>query len=255
MLIDTHAHILDPKFNTQEIIDNMANDGLSRIICVGYNYDNSVKNLELAKTDSRLFATLGIHPSYVDEYKKSQIDEFLKLAKHEKIVAIGEIGLDYHYDNYCIGTQQNVFIQQLELAHAANLPVVIHMRDADLDVQNILKQNKNKLTQGGVMHCYSGSLESAKIYMDLGFYISFSGCITFKNAKKYPDIIANLPLDRLLVETDCPYLAPDPHRGQLNYPSYVRYTAQKIADIKGISLEQVAEATTKNALKIFTKMK
>ena len=254
-LIDTHAHITDPKLDAQEIIYNMDADGLSHLVLASYSYQNSIDNLLLAKADKRLFCTLGIHPSYVNEFADSHLEVFLGHSSDEKVIAIGEVGLDYHYEGFDAKLQQYAFVAQLELAHVANLPIVIHMRDADQDVQKILRQNKSKLTHGGVMHCYSGSLESAHTYMDLGFYISFSGSITFKNAKKYPEIIANLPLDKILTETDCPYLAPQEFRGQLNYPKYVRCVAQKIAEIKGISFDQVATATTKNALSIFKKMK
>jgi len=255
MLIDTHTHITDPKLNATDIIKNMTADGLSNIICVGYNYKNSLDSLALSKTDSRLFSTVGLHPNYVDEFKKSYLDEFLKLSSDEKVVAIGEIGLDYHYEGYDKNLQQRVFVEQLEVASTAKLPVIIHMRDADEDTQKIIKQNKHKLQNGGVMHCYSGSLESARIYMDLGFYISFSGCITFKNAKKYPDIIKGLPLNKILVETDCPYLAPDPFRGQTNYPKYVRYVAEKIAEFKDLTFDEIVRATSDNAKRLFTKIK
>jgi len=252
MLIDTHAHITDPKLNAKEIIANMSKDNLSNIICVGYNYKNSLDALALSKTDDRLFCSVGLHPNYVDEFNQEHFDDFLNLAKTDKkVVAIGECGLDYHYEGYDKSKQQDIFIKQIELANTAKLPLIVHMRDADLDTQNILLANKNKLQNGGIMHCFSGSLESAKIYLSLGFYISFSGCITFKNAKKYPDIIKNLPLDKILIETDCPYLAPDPFRGQLNHPALIIHTAQKLATILDIPFEEIAKITTTNAKTLF----
>jgi len=254
MLIDTHAHLTDKRVEYKNVIANMQQDRLARIITVGYNYANSVEGLKIAESDGRIFCTLGIHPNDSKGFESSQIDAFLKLSTNPKVVAIGEIGLDYHYPDTDKKQQHKVLLAQLELAKAADLPVAIHMRDADEDMQKVLRDNQDKIPRGGVMHCYSGSLESAKIYIDLGLYVSFSGSITFNNAKKYPDIIKNLPLDKILIETDCPYLTPQAHRGQTNYPKYVAYQAKAIAEFRGVSVEEIEKATYDNAFRLFGKM-
>jgi len=255
MLIDTHAHIADSRFDANDIVKNMTTDKLQNIICVGFDYDCTKASFALAQKHKQVYCSLGIHPNYSSDYKDEYLQEFLLLSQNEKVVAIGELGLDYHYDNTDKKQQLFVLEKQLELASQAALPVIVHMRDCDDDMQKVLFANRSKLKNGGVMHCYSASLESAKKYLHLGFYISFSGSITFKNAKRAPEIIKSIPLNKILVETDCPYLAPEPHRGQQNYPKFVVHTAQKIADILDLPLEKVAEFTTKNALKLFSKMR
>ena len=254
MLIDTHAHLTDPRLNADGILADMEQDGLARIITVGYNKESSLGGFAIAQKDKRIFCTLGFHPSNTTEVLLGDYAAFLKLSGNEKVVGIGEIGLDYHYEDTDQQTQKRELLAQLELVHAADLPVVIHLREADEDMFRIVKDNLDKLPRRGVMHCFSGSLESALAYVKMGFYISFSGSITFKNAKKFPEIIKNLPLDRILIETDCPYLAPDPLRGQLNYPKYVKYQAAKIAEFRGITAEEVESITYRNAFNLFTKL-
>ncbi|MCL2061204.1 MAG: TatD family hydrolase [Firmicutes bacterium] len=254
MLIDTHAHLTDARLNHKQILADMQADGLSRIITVGYNKETSLNGYAIAQTDERVFCSLGFHPSNTGEAASADYDAFLKLAACKKVVAIGETGLDYHYDNTDKSMQAQHFIRQLELAQAADLPVIIHLRDAHEDLHRILAQHAHQLTRHGVMHCFSGSAETLKQYTDLGFYISFSGCITFSNAKKYPDIIKACPIERLLIETDCPYLSPEPFRGQTNYPKNVRYTAQKIADVLNLPLDEIAQITSRNAHSLFYKL-
>jgi len=233
----------------------MDKDNLSRMIVVGYDYKNSLQGLEIAKQNEKVYCSLGLHPSSAAIYNEKKSLEHLELSKHPKVIAIGEIGLDYHYPDFDKNQQAKACIGQLEIAHKANLPVIIHMRDCDLDMKNLLKANKHLLQKGGVMHCYSGSLESAYEYIDLGFYISFTGVITYKNAKKSLDIVKNIPLDKILIETDCPYLSPEPFRGQLNYPKNVVYVAKQIAEVLDISLDEVARITADNAYRLFDKLK
>ena len=234
----------------------MQSDNLHSIIVVGYDYKNSVQGLELAKSNENVFCTLGLHPSESRAFSQQKTDEHLKLSQNNKVVAIGEIGLDYHYPDTDKMGQAHSMVAQLELAKAAELPVVIHMRDACEDMRQLLKANKHCLRHGGVMHCYSGSLAAAKEYLDLGLYLSFAGPITYKNAVKYPDIIKGLPIDRILIETDCPYLTPEPFRGRaLNEPKNVFYVAKKIAEILNITQEEVEKITLENTFSLFFKLK
>jgi len=255
MLIDTHSHITDKKFDYRQIIADMDKDNLSRIITVGYDYKNSLEGLEIAKNNENVYCSLGLHPSSANFFDDKLSQQHLELSNHPKVVAIGEIGLDYHYPDFDKAIHVKACVAQLEIAHRANLPVIIHMRDCDADMKNLLKANKSKLTKGGVMHCYSGSLESAYEYMDLGFYISFTGVITYKNAKKASEIIENIPPDKILIETDCPYLSPEPYRGQLNFPKNVVFVAKHIAEVLDKSLKEVAQITTDNAYRLFDKLK
>ena len=255
MLIDTHAHLTDVRLNKDEVLASMSGDGLDRIITVGYDTESSLGGLTIAKADSRIFCTLGFHPSNTTEASQDGYARFLELSKHEKVVAIGEIGLDYHYEDTDKPTQIREFLNQLDLVSQAELPVVIHLRDAYEDMLRTVKENRHKLKKGGVMHCFSGSLETALEYIRLGFFISFSGSVTFKNAKNAPEVAREIPQNRILIETDCPYLAPEPFRGRQNYPKYVRYVCEKIAEIRGISVEETQELTTRNAYEAFGKLK
>ncbi len=257
MLIDTHAHLTDERYGDayESIISQMQADGLDKVVSVGYNYDSSIGSYNLAQKHDNVYCALGFHPSNTGEVTDGVYDEILKLSKNKKVVAIGEIGLDYHYDDTDKVVQKRELLAQLDLVKASNLPVAFHLRDAYEDMLNIVKDNLDKMPNRGVMHCFSGSLETAREYIKLGFYISFSGTITFKNAKSYPDIIKSVPRDKILIETDCPYLAPTPHRGETNYPKYVRYQAQRIADILGLDYQEVEDFTAKNALALFPKLK
>jgi len=255
MFIDTHAHLTDLRLDAKQILADMDKDKLSRIVTVGFDYSTSLGALKIAKSDSRVFSSVGIHPSDAKSFTEKAMDEFLALSKEEKVVAVGEIGLDYHYPDFDKDTQIKVFIRQLELAKAAQLPVIIHMRDADEDTLKILTQHKDKISNGGVMHCYSGSFESSKRYIDLGLHLSFTGALTFRNAKHAPEVVSKAPIDRLVIETDCPYLAPEPFRGKTNYPKYLVLVAEKMAEIRGISVEEIGRVTSNNAFKLFPKMK
>ena len=257
MLIDTHCHLTDPRYNGgQEIIDNMESDGLEKIITVAYDIPSSFACADIADKNANVYATAGVHPSDACRMEKGYdpIQDLRLALKREKVVALGEIGLDYHFgDDKDI--QKHWLCRQLEVLAETNLPVSFHVRDSYEDMLSIVKQNKTNIKNGGVMHCFSGSYETAKIYVDMGFYISFAGPITFKNNNKAEQIIKNLPLERILIETDSPYLTPVPYRGQLNRPAYVKYQAQKIADVVGKDYEEIVDITTNNAYTLFTKMK
>lgn len=255
MLIDTHAHLTDPRYEgAGEIISSMASDGLERIITVGFNEFSSSYAVKLAEENEKIFAAVGVHPSDAAEAGIGYLGAIKDLAQSEKCVAIGEIGLDYHYSDTNREVQIRALHEQLELVKETKLPAVFHVRDAYGDFYDVIKHNIHNLPCGAIMHCYSGSKETALQYVGLGFYISFSGSITFKNSKAH-EIIEALPLDKILIETDCPYLAPTPHRGELNYPKYVLYQAQKIAEVKNLSVDEVIEVTAANAYKAFPKLK
>jgi len=253
-MIDTHAHLTDTRLDAKEILASMERDGLSRLITVGYDRASSLGGFKIAQSDGRVFCTLGFHPSNTDEAGADEYARFLELSRDPKVVGVGEIGLDYHYPDTDKPTQLRELLNQLDLVKAADLPVVVHMRDADADMFNIIKDNLHKLPKRGVMHCFSGSLESALEYIKLGFYISFSGSVTFKNARVAPVVAQGIPLERILIETDCPYLAPEPFRGRLNYPKYVRYVCEKLAELRGMSAGEMEEITMRNAYALFGKL-
>lgn len=257
MLIDTHAHLTDPHFNGgKEIISNMSSDGLERIITVAYDLDSSYQCALIAENNESVYATVGVHPSDACRMPVGfdPIDQLRALCRHEKVVALGEIGLDYHYGDDK-DVQKYWLCRQLELLGETDLPVSFHVRDSYEDMLNIVKANRANIKNSGVMHCFSGSKETAKIYVDMGFYISFSGSITFKNNAKAVDIIKSVPLDRILIETDSPYLTPVPFRGQVNTPAYVKYQAQKIAEVLSRDYDEIVDITTANAYALFKKMK
>ncbi len=254
-MIDSHAHINDDRYDAGAVVGDMKKDGLSKIVVVGFDIPSSKRAVELSETYDDLYSAVGVHPSDCEGLTDGQIEELVTLCAHPKTVAFGEIGLDYFYDDVPRSVQREALVRQLYAVERTGLPAVFHLRDAYEDMENIIKEHRNLLKGGAVMHCFSGSKETALKYVDMGFYISFSGSITFKNAVKFPDIIRALPLDRILIETDCPYLTPVPFRGKLNYPAYVRFQAQKIAEILGKDFEEIAEITEQNTYNIFTKMK
>ncbi|MCI8458823.1 MAG: TatD family hydrolase [Clostridia bacterium] len=255
MLIDTHAHLTDPIFGgAQDIIDNMAADGLERIVAVGYNEFSSAYSVKIAEANDKIYAAVGVHPSDATSVGQGYLGTLAELAGSEKCVAVGEIGLDYHYDDTDKCAQRRVLHEQLEMVRTLRLPAIFHVREAYGDFYDIIRSHADCLPAGAVMHCFSGSKETALQYAAMGFYISFSGSCTFKNSKA-DEVIAALPLDRLLVETDCPYLAPTPYRGQTNYPKYVRCQAEKIAQVKNMPVEEIIEITKQNAYAAFPKMR
>ncbi|MGL5278131.1 MAG: TatD family hydrolase [Cetobacterium sp.] len=247
-LVDTHCHLDNEKFDEDrlEVIERIK-ENLEFCVNIGYDLASSKKSLELAKEYDFIYAVIGVHPIDIAEYSEEVEKELELLGKNPKVVAIGEIGLDYHWMTEPKEVQQERFKRQLELAERLNKPVVIHTRDAMEDTVNILKEYPN-IT--GVIHCYPGSLETAKQLVDR-FYLGIGGTLTFKNSKKAVEVVKDIPLDRIVIETDCPYLTPEPFRGKRNEPIYVEYVAKKIAEIKEISVEDVTKITTENAKKLY----
>lgn len=254
-MIDTHAHLTDSQLNAEAIISSMQTDGLEKIICVGYDMPSSEGSFELAKKYDSIYAAVGIHPSDVGSATEDDMKRLAELSRHPKVVAIGEIGLDYHYEDTDKENQKKWLIRQLKLVEQCGLPAIFHLRDAFGDMLDIIKEYRSCLVSGAVMHCFSGSLETAYNYLDMGFYISFSGSVTFKNAHKFSEIVPEIPSDRLLVETDCPYLAPTPLRGSVNEPKNVWLTAQKVAELRNCDIKEIEKITADNAYALFTKMK
>lgn len=254
-LFDTHAHYNDEKFDNDrdEIIKEIYNSGVTKFVTAGYSLESSKKAIEISKKYEYIYTIIGISPNDVPENKEDineQIKEIEELYKNnEKVVAIGEIGLDYYWNKENIDIQKELFIKQIQLANKLELPIVIHTREAVQDTIDILK--KNNVNKKGVFHCCPMNRELVKEALKLGFYISFAGPITFKNAKNANEIIEMVPLDKILIETDSPYLSPEPHRGKRNDSRNVKYMAEKIAEVKQIDVEEIAKITYENAEIIF----
>lgn len=247
-MIDTHTHLAHPKFNgdREEVIQRAFANGVEKIIEIGNDLRSSKDAVELAGNYDDIYATVGVHPHDVGELETKDLELLRALGQNNKIVAIGEIGLDYFKSATPKNLQIKWFKAQLDLAKELDLPVVIHCRDAHQDVKKILQEKEiNK----GIIHCFSGNLDDANFYINLGFCISFTGIITYTD--EYDEVIKNISLSNILVETDCPFLAPTPMRGRRNEPSFVRYVAQKIANIQNISIKEVEKETTANAKKLF----
>ena len=249
-MIDIHAHYDDNAFDSDrdELLTSLFNDkGVSKIINAGCNIETSLFAIKLAEKYDNIYATVGFHPSDVDKFDEASFEKMKELIKHEKVVAIGEIGLDYHWVSDNKDKQKAVFRKQLELAIENDMPVVIHERDAVADCLEIVLDYNVK----GVFHAFSGSKETAKILIDRGWYISFPGTVTFKNAKHPVENALFLPEDKILTETDSPYLTAHPFRGKRNDSSYMRYTLEKIAEIRGTSFEHIERITEENAKRLF----
>lgn len=252
MFIDVHAHIYDEYYdNIDEIIQNAKDYTVEKILNNAVDIKTSEEVIELSKKFPNVYACVGIHPENIDDLQEDYLEVLEKLAKENNVVAIGEIGLDYHYTKENKDKQKQVFLEQLKLADKLNLPVIIHSRDAVGDIIEILTENKNLIRNGGVIHCFGGSVESAKILHNLGFSFSFGGVCTFNNAQKVIMVIESLPLDSLMFETDCPYMTPVPHRGERNEPKYVVNIAEKVALIKGVDIQEIGKITTLNVERIF----
>ncbi len=252
MLFDTHVHLNDDQFNDdlEEVIERARLNGVGRVVVVGFDEKTIKRAIELIDAYDFMYAAIGWHPVDAIDLTDDYLEWIEELTAHPKVVAIGEIGLDYHWDKSPKDVQQVVFRRQIQLAKRLDLPIIIHNREATEDVVTILEEEGAKEV-GGIMHCFSGSPETAKRCLDMNFYISLGGPVTFKNAVKPKEVAKEVPLDRLLIETDCPYLAPHPFRGKRNEPSYVKLVAEQIADLKGISFDEVAKATTENANRLF----
>ncbi|HFL3828405.1 TPA: TatD family hydrolase [Clostridioides difficile] len=252
MLIDSHAHLDDERFDKDRdsLIKSLKEEGIDLVINPGSDLGSSIKSVSLSEQYDNIYAAVGIHPHEVKEMDSSTIEVLRSFTNRDKVVAIGEIGLDYYYDNSPRDIQKQKFKEQLNLAKEVNLPVIIHTRDAAKDTFDILKEAQDGSLEG-VLHCYSGSLEMALEYIEMGFYISFAGPVTFKNARVSKEVAKAVPIDRLLVETDSPYLTPEPYRGRRNEPVYVRYVAGIIAELRGIPFEEIAKKTSENTRRLF----
>jgi len=254
MLFDTHAHYDDIKFDNgrEKLIQDVKNCGyIKYVLNVSAVLSSIKKTLSLTQHFDFIYGAVGIHPEGIHEIASNNISEIADIAlSSKKIVAIGEIGLDYHYHNHNKDAQKKWFIQQIDMAKQIHLPIIVHDRDAHQDTLDIIK-NENASTVGGVFHCYSGSKDMLREVLNSNFLISIGGVVTFKNAKTVVDVVKYVPEDCLLLETDCPYLAPEPHRGKRNDSRYLNLIAQRIADIKGVNMEEIASITTSNAQKLF----
>ena len=252
MLIDSHCHIDDARFDADRdaILTRARAEGVEHFVTVGCDLETSRAAVVLAQRHPFISATVGVHPHEVKLIQEGWYDELRTLARSDCCVAYGEIGLDYHYDHSPRETQRLRFREQVQLARELRLPIVIHTREAQEDTIAILKEEKAH-ELGGVFHCFSGDAWLAKDALDLGFYLSFSGVITFQNASMLRDIVKTVPMDRILVETDAPYLTPVPNRGKRNEPAFVRHVAEKIAELHGLSGQEVEAATTQNTKRLF----
>ena len=250
---DSHSHYNDEKFDVdrKEILKDLIENHINGAICAGYNIKSSKKAIELSTENKCMYATCGISPNDIDEAVEKSVKEIEEIAQNNRVVAIGEIGLDYYWNKENKEKQKEFFIRQIEIANKLNLPIVIHTREAVMDTLEILKQNK--CNKKGVFHCCPLNIELVKQALKLGYYISFSGNITFKNAKS-DEIIKAVPLDKILIETDCPYLSPEPNRGKRNTSANLIYIAKKIAEVKEITVEDVSKITYENCKILFNIM-
>lgn len=251
MIFDTHAHYDDEQFDEDrgELLGGMADAGVGTIVEIGASMESSRNAVCLAEQYPFIYAAVGVHPDNVGELNEETFEKLKTMCGHEKVVAVGEIGLDYHWDTEPREVQKHWFIRQLQLAREMGLPVNIHSRDAAEDTMTIMKKYGRGL--GGIIHCFSYSLEMAQEYVKMGFSIGVGGVVTFKNGRKLKEIVANLPLKKIVLETDCPYMAPEPNRGKRNDSRNIHYVAEKIAELKNVTKEKVIEQTENNAKLIY----
>lgn len=256
MIIDTHAHYDDKAFDEDrtKVLESMAGEGIGRIVNIGSSLNACKRTIQLMEQYDFVYGALGIHPTDSGELTESDIEWIKSQCALEKCVAVGEIGLDYYWDEPDRAIQKKWFVRQLELAKEVKLPVVIHSRDAAQDTVEIMKAEKAQEI-GGVVHCYSYSRELAKTFLDMGFYFGIGGVVTFNNGRKLKEVVEYLPMDRIVLETDSPYLAPVPFRGKRNDSRKLTYVVEQIAQIKGISLDEVQQTTTQNAYNLYPKLK
>ena len=252
MLFDTHVHLNDKKYmdDLVEVIDRAKNEGVKYMLVVGYDQVSNQRAIELAEKYEFIYAAVGWHPVDAIYLTDELFDQLKEQLNHSKVVAVGECGLDYHCDTSPVDIQKEVFVKQIQLAKEINKPLIIHTRDSIQDTYDILKENSVDVI-GGVMHCYSGSIEMARSFINLNFKISLGGPVTFTNGRRAQEVATHIPLEDLLIETDAPYLTPHPYRGTRNEPAYVSMVAKKIAELKNISDEKVAKQTTFNACQLF----
>lgn len=252
MIFESHGHYDDKQFasDREAVIKKMIEAGVGCIINVGSSMNSSRKSLELAKSYEIIYTSVGVHPHDVLDMKEEDLEILLAMTAFNKVVAIGEIGLDYYYDKGMKEIQKLWFRQQIKLAISLDLPMIIHSREASEDTFQILLSSKGEKV-GGVIHCFSGSVEMAKRYVDLGYYIGIGGVVTFKNAEKLKAVVKEVPIERILIETDAPYLTPTPYRGKRNDSSYLTYIIKEISSIKGIPEEEVETITWDNGKRLF----
>lgn len=276
MFIDIHAHLNKAELleNAEEIIARAKAVGVEKIVCVGYDYDTSSAAVDLSKKYKEIYAAVGIHPHHCFEFDDKMEKLILSAKDNKKIVAIGEIGLDYYNLDYqtqqakaknlklkeittddMVKKQKQIFLKQLALANQTGLPIMIHMRDSASDTLKIMEGNKLLLSNSGLLHCYSGSVETANRFFDLGFYISVGGAITFKNSRNMPAVLREIGLKKITLETDCPFLAPEPYRGKRNEPANIPLIAKKISEILELKIEEVEKITTENCYRVFSRLK
>jgi len=251
MLVDSHCHLDFPDLSNRipEILERMQQNDVAYAVCIAVNLEDFPRVLALAEAHPNLYATVGVHPEYADA-EEPGVARLVELAGHPKVIAIGETGLDYYWQKDRPEWQRERFKQHIHAAVATGKPLVVHMRDSAEDTLRILKEEGAQAV-GGVMHCFTETWDIARQALDLGFYISFSGILTFKNATAIKEVARNAPMERILVETDSPYLAPVPYRGKQNEPAFVRYVAEELARLRGLSFQQVAKATTDNFFNLF----
>lgn len=251
MIFETHAHYDDEQFDMdrETLLSSMPEQGVGTIVNVSATYASCQRVVDLVQKYPFMYAAVGIHPDEVGSLNEERFQQMKELCKQEKVVAVGEIGLDYYWDNESHDLQKEWFVRQLDLARELNLPVLIHSREAAADTMEIMKQHGQGLK--GVIHCFSYSKEMAAEYVKMGFYIGVGGVVTFKNARKLKETVEEIPLTSIVLETDCPYLAPVPYRGKRNNSAYIKYIAEEIAGIKGVSYEEVVEQTEKNARDLY----
>ncbi|PCL21062.1 DNAase [Snodgrassella alvi] len=252
MLIDSHCHLNMPDLAVRlpQILENMAQADIGQAIAISVDRTSAAEVLALAEQHTNLFASVGVHPENQNSAEMS-VDELVAAARHPKVVGIGETGLDYHWCSGDLAWQHQRFSTHIQASNQTGLPLIIHTREAASDTLRLLHENQ---AQQGVIHCFTEDTAFAKAVLDLGFYISFSGIVTFKNARQIQEACRYVPLDRILVETDAPYLAPVPKRGKQNEPAYVRYTAEFVAQLRGDSITSIEEATTANTYRLFNKI-
>ncbi|MCF0117156.1 MAG: TatD family hydrolase [Bacilli bacterium] len=253
MLVDTHCHLNDEQLlnNIDLYIENAKKNDVTTLFVASWDLASSKIAIELAHKHDNIYAIIGFHPCNIDDMTEANMEQFFELLKDDKVIALGEIGLDYHWvtDESQRLNQRKMFIKQIEIANQYDLPISIHSRDALQDTLDILKEHP--LKKGGVMHCYSGSVEMMNEFIKTGMYISFAGPLTFKNAKASKECAVHVPLDKFFVETDCPYLTPHPHRGELNEPMYVNLVAIEMAYQKQIDVDEIKRISTENVKRLF----
>ena len=250
MLFDTHAHMDDRAFfeDRDEILQGLSAKGVGLVMNPGCSLDSSRNAVALAEQYDFVYAAVGSHPDVADEVNGEVLEEYKKLCKLAKVKAIGEIGIDYHYEDIPRDLQLRAFRMQMELAREVDLPVIVHEREAHEDGMAVVREFPDVT---GVFHCYSGSAEMARQLVDKGWYIGFTGVLTFKNARKAIETAQSIPIDRIVLETDCPYMAPVPHRGKRNDPGYLCHMAEKLAEIRGLSVEEIHQITTENGKRLY----